>query len=328
MLDTIRVSAQIEIDYWEVLDGWAYNDKNMSKRKLVVLPNGATIFMEYYLLSRCLALCFSASRIQHGTNAVAFDFEFNKVNEFKNTIEKVINDELYVILSCDDLMLCRLDINHDFSYKNEAKAKAVMAFFDKVLPSRYEKRKKYQTGMTSQNKKSGLRTYRKDKHPETKKKMKPTVRLELQLDRRRIERTFGFRPSLSTILQKEVLVEVWDRLLQARGLDNPILNQSQLYKAARKHLTRSQFNTLRQMNENPTFDDKKQRRKQLEVIRKLKAAHLCPYACEVPIRLVMNDYATIMNNPKEGLLCSKQHAIYINFPAEDVTATKWYIDTS
>ena len=82
------------------------------------------------------------------------------------------------------------------------------------------------------------------------------------------------------------------------------------------------------MNENPTFDDKKQRRKQLEVIRKLKVAHLCPYACEVPIRLIMNDYATIMNNPKEGLLCSKQHAIYINFPAEDATATKWYIDTS
>lgn len=63
-----------------------------------------------------------------------------------------------------------------------------------------------------------------------KKKMKPTVRLELQLDRRRIEQTFGFPPSLSTILQKEVLVEVWDRLLQTRGLDNPILNQSQLYK--------------------------------------------------------------------------------------------------
>lgn len=328
MLDTIRVSAQIEIDYWEHLNGWTYNSKNMSKRKLVVLPNGATIFMEYYLLSRCLTLCFSASRIQHGTNAIPFDFEFNRVNEFKNTIEQVINDELKDILFCDDLLLCRLDINRDLSYKSEAKAKAVMAFFDKVLPSRYEKRKNYQTGMTSQNKTSGLRAYRKDKHPKTKKKMKPTVRLELQLDRRRIERAFGFRPSLSTILQKEVLVKVWDKLLQVRGLDNSILNQSQLYKAARKYLTRSQFNTLRQMNENPTFDDKKQRRKQLEVIRKLKAAHLCPYACEVPVKLIANDDTTITKNPKEGLLCSKQYATNTNDPKEDATATKWYIDTS
>ena len=328
MLDTIRVSTQIEIDYWEHLKGWTYNGKNMSKRKLIVLPNGATIFMEYYLLSRCLTLCFSASRIQHGSNAITFDFEFKKVNKFKNIIEQVINDELYVILSCDDLLLCRLDINRDFSYKSEAKAKSVMAFFEKVLPSRYEKRKNYQTGLTSQNKKSGLRAYRKDKHPKTKKKMKPTVRLELQLDRRRIERAFGFRPSLSTILQKEILVEVWDRLLQERGLDNPILDQSQLYKAARKYLTRSQFNTLRQMNDNPTFSDKKQRRKQLEVIRKLKAVHLCPYACEVPIKLIANGYTTIMKNSEEDLLCSKQYAINTNAPEEDATATKWYIDTS
>ena len=328
MLDTIRVSALVEIYYWDYQNGWYYDADDVCNRKWVVLPNGATILMEYYLLSRCLNLYFSASRVQNGTNAIAFDYEFNKVNKFKNTINQVINDELHIVLSCDDLLLCRLDINRDFTFKKDAQANAVMAFFNKVLPGRCEKREDYETGMTSKSKNAGLRVYRKDEDPTVKEEMKPTVRLELQLDRRRIERTFGFRPSLSTILQKEVLVEVWDRLLQARGLDNPILNQSQLYKAARKHLTRSQFNTLRQMNENPTFDDKKQRRKQLEVIRKLKAAHLCPYACEVPIRLVMNDYATIMNNPKEGLLCSKQHAIYINFPAEDVTATKWYIDTS
>ena len=158
--------------------------------------------------------------------------------------------------------------------------------------------------------------------------MKPTVRLELQLDRRRIERAFGFRPSLSTILQKKVLAEVWDRLLQERGLDNPILNQSQLYKAARKYLTRSQLNTLRQMNDTPTFADKKQRRKQLEVVRKLKAAHLCPYACEVSVKLIANDYTTIMKDPREDLLCSKQHAINTNNTQEDATAAKWYIDTS
>ena len=182
--------------------------------------------------------------------------------------------------------------------------------------------------MTSQNKKSGLRAYRKDKHPETKKKMKPTVRLELQLDRRRIERAFGFRPSLSTILQRNVLTEVWDRLLQERGLDNPILDQSQLYRVARKYLTKGQFNTLRQMNENPSFSDAKQRRKQLEVIRNLKAAHLCPYACEVPVKLIVNDYTTITKNSMEDLLCFKPHSISTNDTQKDATATMWYIDTS
>lgn len=107
MLDTIRVSTQIEIDYWEHLKGWTYNGKNMSKRKLVVLPNGATIFMEYYLLSRCLTLCFSASRIQHGTNAIAFDFEFNKVDDFKNTIEK--SSTMNCISSCPVMTCCCAD---------------------------------------------------------------------------------------------------------------------------------------------------------------------------------------------------------------------------
>ena len=328
MLDTIYVSALVAIDYLDYLNGWYYNPKNVSKRKWLVLPNGATIRMEYYLFSRCLTLRFSASRVQNGTNAIAFDYEFNKVNEFKNTIEQVVFNELGVVLTCDDLLLTRLDINRDFTFQKETHANAVMEFFNKVLPGRCEKRENYETGMTSMTQYAGLRVYRKDEDPTVNIKMKPTVRLELQLDRRRIERTFGFRPSLSNILQKKVLADVWDRLLQERGLDNPILDQSQLYKAARKYLTRSQFNTLHQMNENPTFDDKKQRRKQLEVIRKLKAAHLCPYACEVPIKLIMNDYATIMNNPKEGLLCSKQYAICSNYPAEDATATKWYIDTS
>ena len=82
------------------------------------------------------------------------------------------------------------------------------------------------------------------------------------------------------------------------------------------------------MNESPSFSDKDQRTKQLAVIRKMKKARICPYSCEVPIDLTVNICNTIKKNSKEGLLCSKQYAIYINYPAEDAIAEKWYLDTS
>ena len=128
MLDTIYVSALVAIDYLDYLNGWYYNPENVSKRKWLVLPNGATIRMEYYLFSRCLTLRFSASRVQNGTNAIAFDYEFNKVNEFKNTIEQVVFNELGIVLTCDDLLLTRLDINRDFTFQKETHANAVTMF--------------------------------------------------------------------------------------------------------------------------------------------------------------------------------------------------------
>jgi hypothetical protein len=266
--------------------------------------------------------------VQHGSNAVPYDF--SKAYVVKDIIDKTVNDELNVTLTTDDFKVCRVDINRDFSYNDEKSAEEVMKFAKKILPARHEKRRDYPTGFTSRTKRDGLRGYRKDKDPKMQGQLeKPTIRFEFQMSKKKIKRIVGFRPDLSTILTKEVLlIKAWNLLLKERGLNNPVSSQSELYRKSRKYLSNSLQTTLRQMNENPSFSDKDQRTKQLAVIRKMKKARICPYSCEVPINLTVNICTTIKNKPKEGLLCSEQYTIYINYPAEDTTAIKWYIDTS
>lgn len=328
MLDTIRASAQVEINRWQFLSDWRYNKMKDYKYKMVHLPNGATIFLQYFFASWSLTLFFSASKVQHGSNAVPYDF--SKAYVVKDIIDKTVNDELHIDLTTDDFKVCRVDINRDFSYNDEQIAEEVMRFAKKILPARYEKRRDYPTGFTSRTKHDGLRVYRKDKDPKMQGQLeKPTIRFEFQMSKKKIKRIVGFRPSLSTILTKEVLlIKAWNLLLKERGLNNPVSSQSELYRKSRKYLSNSLQTTLRQMNENPSFSDKDQRTKQLAVIRKLKKSRICPYSCEVPIDLTVNICNTIKKNSKEGLLCSKQYAIYINYPAEDAIAEKWYLDTS
>lgn len=328
MLDTIRASAQVEIVPWQAISGWQYNKARDYKHKMVRLSNGATIFLQYFFASRSLTLFFSASKVQHGSNAVPYDF--SKANIVKEIIDKTVNDELYLDLTTDDFKVCRVDVNRDFSYNDEQTAEAVMKFAKKIIPARCEKWCDYPTGFTSRTKRDGLRGYRKDKDPKMQGQLeKPTIRFEFQMSKKKIKKIVGFRPDLSTILTKEVLlIKAWNLLLKERGLDNPVSSQSELYRKSRKYLSNSLQTTLHQMNENPSFSDKDQRTKQLAVIRKMKKARICPYSCEVPIDLTVNICNTIMNNPKEGLLCSTPHTICIHIPAEDAISEKWYLDTS
>lgn len=328
MLDTIRASAQVEIVRWQSLSGWRYDKMRDYKYKMVRLSNGATIFLQYFFASRSLTLFFSASKVQHGSNAVPYDFSM--ANVVKDIIDKTVNDELHIDLTTDDFKVCRVDINRDFLYNDEQTAEEVMKFAKKILPARCEKRCEYPTGFTLRTKRDGLRVYRKDKDPKMQGQLeKPTIRFEFQMSKKKIKRIVGFRPNLSTILTKEVLlIKAWNLLLRERGLDNPVSSQSELYRKSRKYLSNSLQTTLRQMNESPSFSDKDQRTKQLAVIRKMKKARICPYSCEVPIDLTMNICNTIKKNSKEGLLCSALHTICIHIPAEDAIAEKWYLDTS
>lgn len=161
--------------------------------------------------------------------------------------------------------------------------------------------------------------------------MKPTVRFEFQLDRKKIKRTIGFRPSLSILLTKEFLIKkCWNSLLKERGLDKPIFNQTCLYGAAQRYLTPKYARTLRQMNENPTFNSKALRTDHLAVIRTLKAVNICPYSCEVHIQLTVNCYSTTTkNNPQEDLLCTVFfNPSYACIAIQDTIAEKWYLDSS
>lgn len=140
MLDTIRVSLPIEIRPSEKTEDWEADIDNSGIayiQKLVVLSNGATVYMKYYL-THLLTLSFSASRVQNGNNSIPYDF--NKSYIVKETILKVLSDELDITkIKLSDFLICRLDLNRDFVCENEKTATEIAEFSNKILPLGYEK---------------------------------------------------------------------------------------------------------------------------------------------------------------------------------------------
>ncbi|MBP3630793.1 MAG: hypothetical protein J6J23_04830 [Clostridia bacterium] len=338
MLDTINVSIPMYIEPSERTIDWEadVSDKGTAFiYKLVTLPNGATIYIRYYF-THSLTLSFSASRIQNGDNAIAYSFD--KSNIVKKTILKVISDELGITnVKLSDFLVCRLDINRDFVCDNEKTANELAAFSNKILPLGYEKRFNYNTGLTSQTRKGrGFRVYRKDKDKKKRQDMNPTVRFEFQMDKKMVTNILGYRPNLNEILSRQVTIEkVWNNVLSIYALDKRILNRRELHKFSlqAKVLTPTEKETLKQMNDRPSFDDKEQRRWQLKVTHKLKARGICPYSCEVPIVLKVNVCTTILNlqrkKNRECTIC-KQHLLSTIITLRDTNkkVKKWYLDSS
>jgi len=334
MIDTIRASAQINITWLNLLKDWRYGENNGARflRKSVYLKNGASVYMEYYLTGY-LIIQFSASRVLNGSNAIPYDFGKYLVVEEK--ISAVLADELYVGLDMGDFNICRIDLNKDIICHDEKIAEQVTEFAEKILPAGYEKRFGYETGMTSQTKKgNGLRVYRKDKDehlPKRERKaMSPTVRFEFQMNRRKAEQFFGFRPTVRQVLKNRILIErAWNMVLSKYALNKKIIKRASLDRFAEKTLTTTQYETLRQMNDKPTFEDKKQRARQLTVIRIFKRVGLCPYSCEVALALTVNVCHQIMINKRRKTNDANTYLNYTkprkyNIPSK----TRWYLDTS
>ena len=340
MLDTLRASTYVNITWFNELKGWK-DKKNVRgtpfKDKTIYLENGASVYMSYYPIFRCLSIQFSASKVQHGSNAIAYDYSKSDVVE--EAIAKVLTDELYIEYDTTDFQLSRLDLNKDFIFHDDKTAELVEDFANKILPSRCETRRDYETGYTSQSKKGkGLRVYRKDKDDnlteEEKAELPPTVRFEFQINKSKLKRIFKYKLNLHQILTIPYLaVFAWNRMLSEYALDKMILNQHKLYKEASKYLTKSDSVVLKQMNEDPSFNDKKQRIKQLAVIRKLKKVGICPYSCEVPIQFTISIRHLIKTlHRKKNELCrhKKRDRERRNYALIDTNETvkRWYLDSS
>lgn len=336
MIDTIRASTPYYLKPSDKTIDWeaGITDKGTAFiKKAVSLPNGAIVYIKYYL-THSLTLSFSASRVQNGDNAIAYGFQKSYI--VKDTILKVLKDELGITeLKLSDFIICRLDLNRDFVYEDEKTATEVAEFSNKILPLGYERRFDYATGLTSQTRKGrGFRVYRKDKDKKKRHNLKPTIRFEYQMDKKQIKRMFGYRPNLNEILTGQVAIEkLWNNLLSNYALDKKIVNYKKLFELSANKLTITEENTLKQMNDEPSFDDKKKRCWQLKVIRKLKANDICPYSCEVPIILKINVCITIMNlRRKKNVECAiyKQHLLITIITLRDTNkkVKKWYLDSS
>lgn len=334
VLDSIRASVPIKIEPSDYTIDWeaGVDDRGVPYiKKLAILSNGATVFMKYRF-TQLLTLYFSASKVQNGSNAIPYDFE--RQNIVKNALLKLLKDELGIThLKLTDFHICRLDLNRDFVYDNEKTATEVAEFSNKILPLGYENRKDYTTGLTSQTRKGrGFRAYRKDKDKRNPTS-EPTVRFEFQLDKKLVTRFFGYRPTLNEVLSNEVsIVLAWRRAISRYALDKTILTAVELQKVSKSNLTPTQQSTLHQMNAAPCFDDKKQRTRQLAVIRKLKEMDICPYSCSVPIKLKVNVCDIIIKirrrksneNEKSKLILLSE----IILRDANRKVKKWYLDSS
>lgn len=300
MLDTLGVSVPICLEY-EVIKDWDFKyTEPFWKAKKYRLKNGASIFFKYNTFTHILHFQFSASKIQHGTNARPYDFSNSVVVE--SEIEKAIENILGgIYIETCFLNICRIDLNRDFVFGNEKDANAFMDFAKKILPARCETRKNYETGFTSQtNAGNGFRLYRKDLDKHLKKKvrekMPPTVRIEFQMNRKFASKFYRKRFNLHEILTNEFAAKmVWNKQLRKYGLDKKIVNRKTLDTVAKKHLTETQQQVLIQMNDEPEFEDRKLRKKKLQIIHKMKGIGICPYSCQIDIDLSVSTIKEIIN---------------------------------
>lgn len=339
MLDTIHINLKhIISDKIKHKNGWKKSKKNCYKvYKKVKLKNGSGIYMAYYIGQCNLELQFSVPKLLTGTNVTAY--RFNQSDIVEQIIVSTIEKELGITVSTKDMDICRVDINRDFVFKNEDAAEAVMEFAKKILPLAYEKRKDYPTGFTSLTAKgNGLRVYRKDLDKHIPKKLReqlePTIRFEFQMNRKSATTLWGRRPNLHQVLTNQVSVElVWNKQLGKYGLDKKIVTRRELHKIAFNHITQfSLRQTLKQINDEPSFDNKKERPKQLAVTRRFKELGICPYSCEVPFTLKIKVCNTIMTiqRKKKRIWNNTANNYRTNKSIVRDTArkTKWYLDSS
>lgn len=339
MLDTIHINLKhIISDKIKHKNGWKKSKKNCYKvYKKVKLENGSSIYMAYYIGQCNLELQFSVPKILTGTNVTTYNF--NQSDAVEHIIVSTIEKELGINVSTKDMDICRVDINRDFVFKKEDTAEAVMEFARKILPLAYEKREDYPTGFTSLTAKgNGLRVYRKDLDKHIPKKLRerldPTIRFEFQMNKKSATALWGYRPNLHQVLTNQVSVElVWNKQLGKYGLDKKIVTRQELHKIALEHITQPSLRqSLKQINDDPSFDNKKERPKQLAVTRRFKELGICPYSCEVSFTLKIKVCNTIMTiQRKKKQIWNNTANNYRNnnsFVRDTARKAKWYLDSS
>lgn len=329
MIDTIRASMQIQIDWidWQGCGWKSKKQKNADyKYKTVKLKNGASVRLEYYF-THCLVLYFSAASVQKGDNAIPYNFE--RWQETESQIKEILVDELYLDVDLSNFKVCRLDLNKDFSFSTAQQADDFLRFTGKILPARSEQRRDYKSGIRSQSKKGkGFRVYRKDVEcGKSNGKLPPTVRFEFQLSKYKISAMFGKRKlTLHDVLKNQLLMKrTWNKLISEYSLNLKICNDAELEKIATKHLTKSEIAILKEMNNNPSFNDKNRRAKELALIRKLRAIGICPYSYNGKIEFKEETLETIRRN---GQCVIMNYTLTFVLPTKRYYQTKWYLDSS
>jgi hypothetical protein len=240
---------------------------------------------------------FSASTMQQGLNAIAYDFGKSHilVKELERTLFEVVGRPISLEeITC----FSRIDINSDKKCKKEVEKQQLFNFFKKIKGRSGMKRKVYETGLVIKNDDVQLKFYFKDQDTNLGEEicsyMPKMARTEFQIREYRINKYYPENLNLYTLLTNKRMTEmVWDALLEEFRISGEICNKQSLLQKAKKIFRKTnkirarKFRQLKQIND---INDKvKHRPKTIEqskdVINELDKAGICPYSCETSIVL-------------------------------------------
>lgn len=303
MLDTIQCSMQISIS----IKGGKWIPHNLGFNNPFEwywerIENGITFHYYPYRYTNkrrtpLLWMSFSASTMQNGINAIAYNFGKSHiaVKEIEGTIASVVGKPISLK---DITCISRIDINRDTLCKDEIRKQLLFEFFKKIKGRSGMKREIYETGITIGNDDVKLKFYFKDEDinlgDELCSYMPKMARTEFQIRQYRISKYYPNGLNLYTLLtNKRLTIEVWNALLEEFRISGKICNGQTLRAEAKKvfrntkRICARKFRQLKQIND--ITDKVKHRPKTIEqskdVINELDEAGICPYSCESSIVL-------------------------------------------
>ena len=305
MLDTIWCSFPVVIP-WHKLKGWSKKTSLNTYKNYYYKQNNGIQFKYYYNQYKDKMPCprlrmeFSASTMQNGLNAIAYDF--GKSHIAVKEIEKTIAEVVGRPISLEEITcFSRIDINRDHKCKKEVEKQQLFNFFKKIRGRSGMKRKVYETGLVIKNDDMQLKFYFKDKDKnlgdEICSYMPKMARTEFQIKSYRIGKYYPENLNLYALLtNKRMTAMVWDGLLNEFHIGGEICDEQTLRKEAKKVLgntKRIRARKLRQLKQINDVNDKvKHRPKTIEqskdVVSELDEAGVCPYSCEIPIVLTID----------------------------------------
>ena len=338
MLDTICCSFPVVIP-WYKLKGWGkITFLNPYENHYHKNYNG--IHFRYYynqykdkMPCPRLRMDFSASTMQNGLNAIAYDF--GKGHILVKEMEKTLFEVVGRPISLEEITcFSRIDINSDKKCKKEVEKQHLFNFFKKIKGRSGMKRKVYETGLVIGNDDVQLKFYFKDQDinlgEEICSYMPKIARTEFQIKLYRIRKYYPENLNLYTLLtNRRMTAMVWDELLNEFRIGGEICDEQTLRKEARKvfgNTKRIRARKLRQLKQiNDVNDNVRHRPKTIEqskdVVNELDEAGVCPYSCETPLVLTIDLSVKIIK---------KRVVYYIVIPAIKMQPARQvgYLDSS
>ena len=269
------------------LKGWWQNKKN---KKIYTKKTDVAYYMcnsQFFYLNVQLSL----TKLQNGNNAKKFNYieACDLISIINADLQKTTKNEFFNV---DWGQLCRIDLNKDFTFKNEIDANEFTRFLASLPKPRMSKKVKFGSTIAFANSKNriNLRGYRKD--VENRTDGKPTVRLEFQISSSKtIRKYFGTDNLINIMLNPKRSCNTWNCMLSRYRLDAAVYNRKQFFKVAQlilgtKKKKFKEYKKILKAGWNNEILTESEKRIYQRIARKLYLCGVTPAYCDVEVSFV------------------------------------------